>query len=74
MKVRAIKPGFFAGSIKNVNDEFDVPDGSTAKWFVEVADSNEPAADEKPAKGNQRGGGSRPKTDSNEPAAGSTSP
>ncbi|WP_369326510.1 hypothetical protein AB6N01_20510 [Alcaligenes nematophilus] len=74
MKVRAIKPGFYGSDYKNVGDTFEVPDGTKAKWFVKaIPDTAEPA-DEKDgaAQGNRRGGGSRQKTDTAEPAAASS--
>ena len=73
MKVRATKPGFFNGSLKDVGDEFEVPKGSKSKWFEPIVDTAEPIADDKP-KGNKRGGGSRPKNDTAEPVADPTEP
>lgn len=75
MLVRAIKPGFYGGDLKDVGDTFDVPDGTKSKWFVKVVDSAEPAAgNNQAAQGNRRGGGSRPRTETAEPAAGTSSP
>ena len=36
MKVKATKQGFFGGHLKNVGDEFDVPDGTKGSWLEPV--------------------------------------
>lgn len=41
MKVTATKPGFF-GKLREVGEEFEVPEGVNGSWF---------AAEKKPAKG-----------------------
>ena len=38
MKVKAISPGFHKGR-RRAGDEFEVPDGSKASWFVPVIES-----------------------------------
>lgn len=45
MRVKATSPGFY-GHYRIADDEFEVPDGSKASWFVPV----EGEADHKPAK------------------------
>jgi hypothetical protein len=37
MKVVALKPGYL-GKLRQPGDEFDVPEGSKASWFVPVVD------------------------------------
>lgn len=70
MKVRAIKPGFYGSDYKDVGDTFEVPDGTKSKWFVkDVSGTAEPAGAKGSTQGNPRGGGSRQKTDTAEPAA-----
>lgn len=52
MKVTAIKPGYF-GKLRQIGDEFDVPDGTKASWFAPAAAADqkpsEPAKKQKPA-------------------------
>ncbi|UPL20200.1 hypothetical protein [Alcaligenes faecalis] len=74
MKVRAFKPGFYGSDYKNIGDTFEVPDGTKAKWFAKAnPDTAEPANEkDEVAQGNRRGGGSRQKTDTAEPAAASS--
>jgi hypothetical protein len=43
MKVKALKPGFFGGSLRDVGQEFDVPNGTKGTWFVAVEDFKAPA-------------------------------
>lgn len=43
MKVKALQPGFFAGTLHNAGQEFEVPAGTKASWFVAVEDFKEPA-------------------------------
>lgn len=35
MKVKATKPGYF-GKLREMGDEFDVPEGATGSWFSPV--------------------------------------
>ena len=44
MKVRATARGFLGGGLKNIGEEFEVPDGKEASWWVPVDDT----AQEKP--------------------------
>ena len=37
MKVKAIAKGYYGGQIRNIGDEFVVPDALSAGWFVPVA-------------------------------------
>lgn len=37
MKVKAIAKGYYSGQIRNIGDEFVVPDALSAGWFVPVA-------------------------------------
>lgn len=51
MKVTATKPGYF-GKLRQIGDEFDVPDGTKASWFAPAAADQkpaEPAKKQKPA-------------------------
>ena len=43
MKVKALKPGFFGGSLREEGQEFEVPSGTKASWFVAVEDYKAPA-------------------------------
>jgi hypothetical protein len=56
MKVVALETGYHGGILRHENDQFDVPDGSKAKWFVPVAktqDTPKPGTD----KGQRPGAG-----------------
>lgn len=65
MKVIALETGYHGGVLRYENDEFDVPEGSKASWYVPVA--AQPAAqsalkpnkkgDKDPQQGQQPGGG-----------------
>lgn len=44
MKVKATSQGFFGGHLKNIGDEFEVPDGMKASWWESVA-TEEPVAE-----------------------------
>jgi len=61
MKVVAIKPGYF-GSLRDVGDEFEVPEGSRASWFTAV---NQMAniKDSKSRKGFEVSAAKRPRDD-----------
>lgn len=48
MKVITTKPGFY-GKLREVGEEFDVPEGAKASWFK--ADADEKHAEKKPVKG-----------------------
>lgn len=43
MKVRAIEGGFFGGSRRRAGSVFEVPDGTTSRWFVPVASPHDSA-------------------------------
>jgi hypothetical protein len=60
MKVVAIKVGFYGGARKRVGDEFDVPQGMKATWFVPAAEAPapEPEAKQQPVALSQLGKGS----------------
>lgn len=38
MKVKATKAGYFSGTRRKLGEEFEVPDGASAKWFEPVGD------------------------------------
>lgn len=38
MKVKAIQKGYYDDQIRNVGEEFDVPDGFSCKWAVPTED------------------------------------
>lgn len=44
MKVRATQRGQF-GHVREIGDEFEVPEGLTGSWFVPVEAAPEPAED-----------------------------
>lgn len=48
MKVRATRTGFSGGGLRLAGEEFDVPDGRKASWWVPVA-AEEPVASPEPA-------------------------
>ena len=48
MKVIATKQGYF-GKLRDVGDEFEVPEGTKGSWFKPVEVADEPEA--KPARG-----------------------
>ena len=39
MQVIATKVGFFGGSRRRVGDEFEVPEGTKASWFIPVGET-----------------------------------
>ncbi len=39
MKVQALEMGFFGGQRIRPGQEFEVPDGTTAKWFFAVGET-----------------------------------
>lgn len=43
MKVKALEPGFYNGSVIDAGQEFDVPAGTKGKWFVAVEEFKAPA-------------------------------
>ena len=43
MKVKALDAGFFAGSRIRAGQEFEVPEGTKASWFVPVGEFKAPA-------------------------------
>ena len=43
MKVIATKPGFYAGHLWQVGNEFDVAEGAKASWFTPVVEYKPPA-------------------------------
>ena len=51
MKVIALKQGYF-GKLIEAGEEFDVPDGEKATWFVPIAQAEhaKPEGEAKPAK------------------------
>lgn len=53
MKVIALETGYHGGVLRYESDEFDVPEGSKASWYVSVA--AQPAAQSAP-KPSKKGG------------------
>lgn len=49
-KVRAIKPGFYGGGLRDVGEVFDARDGDKASWFVSH-DGGEAEPEKKPSDG-----------------------
>lgn len=47
MKVKAIKPGFYAGALIEPGQLIEVPDGAKASWYVPAAEYKAPVK-EKP--------------------------
>jgi hypothetical protein len=43
MKVKALQAGFFAGSLHDEGQEFEVPSGTKGSWFVAVEEFKAPA-------------------------------
>lgn len=43
MKVKALEPGFYGGSMIGEGQEFDVPSGTKARWFTPVEEFKAPA-------------------------------
>lgn len=43
MKVKALQNGFFNGSRVRAGQEFEVPDGAKASWFVALGEYKAPA-------------------------------
>lgn len=53
MKVIATKPGYL-GKLRAVDEQFDVPDGSKATWFIPASDADpEKSAKAKPKKSDE---------------------
>lgn len=50
MKVIATDKGYH-GSLREIGDEFEVPDGEKAKWFVPVTPVKSSGSTEKPDEG-----------------------
>jgi hypothetical protein len=50
MKVRATKRGLF-GHIREIGDEFEVPEGTKGSWFEPVDDEAEHGEDAAPRRG-----------------------
>jgi hypothetical protein len=44
MKVKALKAGFFGGSLRDVGEEFEVPEGTKSAWFATLAEYKAPVA------------------------------
>ena len=63
MKVIALKDGFYAGSLRQRGEQFDVADGAKASWFAPVesqaakADAKAKAKDEPKALSQVAAGG-----------------
>lgn len=49
MKVKALQPGFYNGSLVQVGQEFEVPSGTKGKWFTPLEDYKAPAKVKAPA-------------------------
>lgn len=46
MRVIANQRGYFGTSLREPNEEFDVPDGTTASWFTSLEVPDEESATE----------------------------
>lgn len=44
MKVKALKAGFFGGTLREVGEEFEVPTGTKSTWFAPLTEYKAPAA------------------------------
>lgn len=64
MRVVATEFGFFGGSRHRAGEEFDVPEGTTAKWFHPVVAPASPVVEPAPEVVKPRGKKAKPAADS----------